>query len=204
MANKIKEDIYTELSKMNKAKGRNTHETLTSAKISDGRIEATNGLMLVRHSDESYQDDGRKDFPDTDHLFTESHFEHFVTFDLSVIKTLKEIVTFYKKLKQSYIMITFDAKNQTVATIGKQDFIPTYTGKPLEVKSPLPYLSHDDFDTLTVSFSPQLFEQVLMFFIKQKVDVVKIDLPHDMHMPVKFSNDEYKIEYILMPMRIGN
>ena len=149
------------MNKENKAR-----PSLMLPKHFDGNLVVTNSYVAIKVADEKYKEDGRTDYPtNVVNLFKDDPVEWIVLIQEDM-KSLKEIVSTYKRLKEDSITITFEKDNF---------IIEGYSNK---VKIILPYKQVTligDIIGKNIMVNPKYIEQILAYYIKLKATSINIE-----------------------------
>ena len=155
----------------------------------DGNLVVTNGYMAIKVSDEKYKEDGRTDYPNNAvNLFNDDAIEWIVLIQEDM-KSLKEIVSTYKRLKEDSITITFEKDNF---------IIEGYSNK---VKIILPYQQvtlSGDIIGKNIIINPKYIEQILAYYIKLKTNNVRLEWNGEKR-PIQITSDN--VQYLAAQIR---
>ena len=155
----------------------------------DGNLVVTNGYMAIKVSDEKYKEDGRTDYPNNAvNLFNDDAIEWIVLIQEDM-KSLKEIVSTYKRLKEDSITITFEKDNF---------IIEGYSNK---VKIILPYQQvtlSGDIIGKNIMINPKYIEQILAYYIKLKTNNVRLEWNGEKR-PIQITSDN--VQYLAAQIR---
>ena len=179
----IELETLKQLELMNKKNKR--RPSLMLPKYLDGNLVITNGILALKISDEKYTDDGRTDYPsNVDKLF---EGDEIGSIDLSQsdMKSLKEIVSTFKRLKEDTVSITFEKDNF---------FIKGYSNN-VEIK--LPYqkiVFSGDITNKYIIINPIYIEQILAYYIKLKAAIIDIKIYGD-DRPIQITSGN--VQYLL-------
>ena len=172
------------MNKENKAR-----PSLMLPKHFDGNLVVTNGYMAIKVSDEKYKEDGRTDYPNNAvNLFNDDAIEWIVLIQEDM-KSLKEIVSTYKRLKEDSITITFEKDNF---------IIEGYSNK---VKIILPYQQvtlSGDIIGKNIMINPKYIEQILAYYIKLKTNNVRLEWNGEKR-PIQITSDN--VQYLAAQIR---
>ena len=179
----IELETLKQLELMNKKNKR--RPSLMLPKYLDGNLVITNGILALKISDEKYTDDGRTDYPsNVDKLFEGDEIGS-IELSQSDMKSLKEIVSTFKRLKEDTVSITFEKDNF---------FIKGYSNN-VEIK--LPYqkivFSGDIIDKYII-INPIYIEQILAYYIKLKAAIIDIKIYGD-DRPIQITSGN--VQYLL-------
>ena len=172
------------MNKENKAR-----PSLMLPKHFDGNLVVTNSHVAIKVADEKYKEDGRTDYPNNAvNLFNDDPIE-WVELKQSDIKSLKEIVSTYKRLKEDTITITFEKDNF---------IIEGYSNK---VKIILPYQQvtlSGDIMGKNIMINPKYIEQILAYYIKLKVNYINLEWNGE-NRPIQITSDN--VQYLAAQIR---
>ena len=172
------------MNKENKAR-----PSLMLPKHFDGNLVVTNSHVAIKVADEKYKEDGRTDYPtNVVNLFKDDPVEWIVLIQEDM-KSLKEIVSTYKRLKEDSITITFEKDNF---------IIEGYSNK---VKIILPYQQvklSGDIIGKNIMINPKYIEQILAYYIKLKATNIKIEWNGE-KAPIQITCDN--IKYLVAQIR---
>ena len=154
-------------------------------KYLDGNLVITNGILALKISDEKYTDDGRTDYPfNVENLFEGDEIGS-IELSQSDMKSLKEIVSTFKRLKEDTLSITFEKDNF---------FIKGYSNN-VEIK--LPYqkiVFSGDITNKYIIINPIYIEQILAYYIKLKAAIIDIKIYGD-DRPIQITSGN--VQYLL-------
>ena len=172
------------MNKENKAR-----PSLMLPKHFDGNLVVTNSHVAIKVADEKYKEDGRTDYPtNVVNLFNDDAIEWIVLIQEDM-KSLKEIVSTYKRLKEDSITITFEKDNF---------IIEGYSNK---VKIILPYQQvklSGGIIGKNIMINPKYIEQILAYYIKLKTNNVRLEWNGD-KAPIQITCDN--IKYLVAQIR---
>ena len=179
----IELETLKQLELMNKKNKR--RPSLMLPKYLDGNLVITNGILALKISDEKYTDDGRTDYPsNVDKLFEGDEIGS-IELSQSDMKSLKEIVSTFKRLKEDTLSITFEKDNF---------FIKGYSNN-VEIK--LPYqkiVFSGDITNKYIIINPIYIEQILAYYIKLKAAIIDIKIYGD-DRPIQITSGN--VQYLL-------
>ena len=179
----IELETLKQLELMNKKNKR--RPSLMLPKYLDGNLVITNGILALKISDEKYTDDGRTDYPsNVDKLFEGDEIGS-IELSQSDMKSLKEIVSTFKRLKEDTVSITFEKDNF---------FIKGYSNN-VEIK--LPYqkiVFSGDITNKYIIINPIYIEQILAYYIKLKAAIIDIKIYGD-DRPIQITSGN--VQYLL-------
>ena len=187
----IELETLKQLELMNKEN--KTRPSLMLPKYLDGSLVITNGFLALKISDEKYNEDGRTDYPsNVDKLFDG---DEIGSIELSQIdmKSLKEIVSTFKRLKEDTIIITF----------GEDDFIINgcSNGYSNNIEIKLPYqkiVFSGDIINKEITINPKYIEQMLAYYIKLKSNIIDIKIFGD-NRPIQITSRN--VQYLACQIR---
>ena len=187
----IELETLKQLELMNKEN--KTRPSLMLPKYLDSSLVITNGFLALKISDEKYNEDGRTDYPsNVDKLFDG---DEIGSIELSQIdmKSLKEIVSTFKRLKEDTIIITF----------GEDDFIINgcSNGYSNNIEIKLPYqkiVFSCDIINKEITINPKYIEQMLAYYIKLKSNIIDIKIFGD-NRPIQITSRN--VQYLACQIR---
>ena len=187
----IELETLKQLELMNKEN--KTRPSLMLPKYLDSSLVITNGFLALKISDEKYNEDGRTDYPsNVDKLFDG---DEIGSIELSQIdmKSLKEIVSTFKRLKEDTIIITF----------GEDDFIINgcSNGYSNNIEIKLPYqkiVFSGDIINKEITINPKYIEQMLAYYIKLKSNIIDIKIFGD-NRPIQITSRN--VQYLACQIR---
>ena len=172
------------MNKENKAR-----PSLMLPKHFDGNLVVTNGHMAIKVADEKYKEDGRTDYPNNvDKLFDGDEIGS-VELSQSDMKSLKEIASTFKRLKEDTITITFN----------EDDFHIIGSSNNIEIK--LPYhkiVFSGDIINKEIIINPKYLEQMLAYYIKLKAGIIDIKIYGD-NRPIQMTSGN--VQYLACQIR---
>ena len=179
----IELETLKQLELMNKEN--KTRPSLMLPKYLDGSLVITNSFLALKISDEKYNEDGRIDYPNNvDKLFDGDEIGS-IELSQSDMKSLKEIVSTFKRLKEDTVSITFEKDNF---------FIKAYSNN-VEIK--LPYqriVFSGDITNRYIIINPIYIEQILAYYIKLKAGIIDIKIYGD-DRPIQITSGN--VQYLL-------
>ena len=162
----IELETLKQLELMNKEN--KTRPSLMLPKYLDGSLVITNSFLALKISNEKYKEDGRTDYPNNvDKLFDGDEIGS-IELSQSDMKSLKEIASTFKRLKEDTITITFNEDNFHI--------ISGYSNN-IEIK--LPYhkiVFSGDIINEEIIINPKYLEQMLAYYIKLKAGIIDIKI----------------------------
>ena len=179
----IELETLKQLELMNKKNKR--RPSLMLPKYLDGNLVITNGILALKISDEKYTDDGRTDYPSNVENLFEGDEIGSIELSQSDMKSLKEIVSTFKRLKEDTLSITFEKDNF---------FIKGYSNN-VEIK--LPYqkiVFSGDITNKYIIINPIYIEQILAYYIKLKAAIIDIKIYGD-DRPIQITSGN--VQYLL-------
>ena len=187
----IELETLKQLELMNKEN--KTRPSLMLPKYLDSSLVITNGFLALKISDEKYNEDGRTDYPsNVDKLFDG---DEIGSIELSQIdmKSLKEIASTFKRLKEDTIIITF----------GEDDFIINgcSNGYSNNIEIKLPYqkiVFSGDIINKEITINPKYIEQMLAYYIKLKSNIIDIKIFGD-NRPIQITSRN--VQYLACQIR---
>ena len=183
----IELETLKQLELMNKEN--KTRPSLMLPKYLDGSLVITNSFLALKISNEKYKEDGRTDYPNNvDKLFDG---DEIGSIELSQIdmKSLKEIASTFKRLKEDTITITFC----------EDDFIINGCSNNIEIK--LPYqkiVFSGDIINKEIIINPKYVEQMLAYYIKLKSNIIDIKIYGD-NRPIQITSGN--VQYLACQIR---
>ena len=172
------------MNKENKAR-----PSLMLPKHFDGNLVVTNSHMAIKVADEKYKEDGRTDYPNNvDKLFDGDEIGS-VELSQSDMKSLKEIASTFKRLKEDTITITFN----------EDDFHIIGSSNNIEIK--LPYhkiVFSGDIINKEIIINPKYLEQMLAYYIKLKAGIIDIKIYGD-NRPIQMTSGN--VQYLACQIR---
>ena len=185
----IELETLKQLELMNKKNKR--RPSLMLPKYLDGNLVITNGILALKISDEKYTDDGRTDYPSNVENLFEGDEIGSIELSQSDMKSLKEIVSTFKRLKEDTLSITFEKDNF---------FIKGYSNN-VEIK--LPYqkiVFSGDITNKYIIINPIYIEQILAYYIKLKAAIIDIKIyGDDRTIQITSGNVQYLLCQIYKP-----
>ena len=187
----IELETLKQLELMNKEN--KTKPSLMLPKYLDGNLVITNGFLALKISDGKYNEDGRTDYPsNVDKLFDG---DEIGSIELSQIdmKSLKEIASTFKRLKEDTITITFC----------EDDFIINgcSNGYSNNIEIKLPYqkiVFSGDIINKEIIINPKYVEQMLAYYIKLKSNIIDIKIYGD-NRPIQITSGN--VQYLACQIR---
>ena len=179
----IELETLKQLELMNKKNKR--RPSLMLPKYLDGNLVITNGILALKISDEKYTDDSRTDYPSNVENLFEGDEIGSIELSQSDMKSLKEIVSTFKRLKEDTVSITFEKDNF---------FIKGYSNN-VEIK--LPYQKIVVSGNITnkyIIINPIYIEQILAYYIKLKAGIIDIKIYGD-DRPIQITSGN--VQYLL-------
>ena len=166
-----------------------TRPSLMLPKHFDGNLVVTNSYMAIKVVDEKYKEDGRTDYPNNvDKLFDGDEIGS-VELSQSDMKSLKEIASTFKRLKEDTITITFN----------EDDFHIIGSSNNIEIK--LPYhkiVFSGDIINKEIIINPKYLEQMLAYYIKLKAAIIDIKIYGD-NRPIQMTSGN--VQYLACQIR---
>ena len=166
-----------------------TRPSLMLPKHFDGNLVVTNSYMAIKVADEKYKEDGRTDYPNNvDKLFDGDEIGS-VELSQSDMKSLKEIASTFKRLKEDTITITFN----------EDDFHIIGSSNNIEIK--LPYhkiVFSGDIINKEIIINPKYLEQMLAYYIKLKAAIIDIKIYGD-NRPIQMTSGN--VQYLACQIR---
>ena len=187
----IELETLKQLELMNKEN--KTRPSLMLPKYLDGNLVITNGFLALKISDEKYTDDGRTDYPsNVDKLFDSDEIGS-IELSQSDMKSLKEIASTFKRLKEDTITITFS----------EDDFIinGSSNGYSNNIEVKLPYrkiVFSGDIINKEIIMNPKYIEQILAYYIKLKAGIIDIKIFGD-NRPIQITSGN--VQYLACQIR---
>ena len=183
----IELETLKQLELMNKEN--KTRPSLMLPKYLDGNLVITNGLLALKISDGKYNEDGRTDYPsNVDKLFDGDEIGS-IELSQSDMKSLKEIASTFKRLKEDTITITFS----------ENYFLIDGYSSNIEVK-----LSYEkivfsgDIINKEIIINPKYIEQMLSYYIKLKSNIIDIKIFGD-NRPIQITSGN--VQYLACQIR---
>ena len=183
----IELETLKQLELMNKEN--KTRPSLMLPKYLDGNLVITNGLLALKISDGKYNEDGRTDYPsNVDKLFDGDEIGS-IELSQSDMKSLKEIASTFKRLKEDIITITFS----------ENYFLIDGYSSNIEVK-----LSYEkivfsgDIINKEIIINPKYIEQMLSYYIKLKSNIIDIKIFGD-NRPIQITSGN--VQYLACQIR---
>ena len=163
--------------------------SLMLPKYLDGSLVITNGFLALKISDEKYNEDGRIDYPNNvDKLFDGDEIGS-IELSQSDMKSLKEIASTFKRLKEDTITITFS----------ENYFLIDVYSNNIEVKlSYQKIVFSGDIINKEITINPKYIEQMLAYYIKLKSNIIDIKIFGD-NRPIQITSRN--VQYLACQIR---
>ena len=183
----IELETLKQLELMNKEN--KTRPSLMLPKYLDGSLVITNGFLALKISDEKYNEDGRIDYPNNvDKLFDGDEIGS-IELSQSDMKSLKEIASTFKRLKEDTITITFS----------ENYFLIDVYSNNIEVKlSYQKIVFSGDIINKEITINPKYIEQMLAYYIKLKSNIIDIKIFGD-NRPIQITSRN--VQYLACQIR---
>ena len=183
----IELETLKQLELMNKEN--KTRPSLMLPKYLDGSLVITNGFLALKISDDKYNEDGRIDYPNNvDKLFDGDEIGS-IELSQSDMKSLKEIASTFKRLKEDTITITFS----------ENYFLIDVYSNNIEVKlSYQKIVFSGDIINKEITINPKYIEQMLAYYIKLKSNIIDIKIFGD-NRPIQITSRN--VQYLACQIR---
>ena len=183
----IELETLKQLELMNKEN--KTRPSLMLPKYLDGSLVITNSFLALKISDEKYNEDGRIDYPNNvDKLFDGDEIGS-IELSQSDMKSLKEIASTFKRLKEDTITITFS----------ENYFLIDGYSNNIEVKlSYQKIVFSGDIINKEIRINPKYIEQMLAYYIKLKSNIIDIKIFGD-NRPIQITSRN--VQYLACQIR---
>ena len=183
----IELETLKQLELMNKEN--KTRPSLMLPKYLDGSLVITNSFLALKISDEKFNEDGRIDYPNNvDKLFDGDEIGS-IELSQSDMKSLKEIASTFKRLKEDTITITFS----------ENYFLIDGYSNNIEVKlSYQKIVFSGDIINEEIRINPKYIEQMLAYYIKLKSNIIDIKIFGD-NRPIQITSDN--VQYLACQIR---